>query len=147
MKDYYLILDIDRGSNEEQIKQAYRRQVKGSHPDQNRALDGSRFRDVQEAYDVLSDPESRRNYNDMLDRSRASSVGSARREARSWSPGGRPHVWPTGSEPDNPWSQTGVFELRWHYRSESVVSDLAGRMRALRLLYRKLFEDWPDVDS
>lgn len=62
-RDYYDILEITRTAAPEAIKKAYRRLAKRYHPDVNKESDAStRFREVQEAYDVLSDPKKRKLY-------------------------------------------------------------------------------------
>ncbi len=64
-KDYYAILGVPRDASQEEIKQAYRRLVKQWHPDlhpENRKEAEERFKEIQEAYEVLSDPEKRRQY-------------------------------------------------------------------------------------
>ena len=63
-KDYYNILGVDRHSAEKDIKQAYRRLARKYHPDVN-AGDKSaeaKFKEVNEAYEVLSDSEKRQKY-------------------------------------------------------------------------------------
>lgn len=63
-RDYYEVLGLDRGASAEEIKKAYRRLAKEHHPDFNRD-DGEaekRFREIKEAYDVLSDPQKREQY-------------------------------------------------------------------------------------
>ena len=66
MKDYYLILKIGRDANEEDIRRAHRRQVLRYHPDRSEEPDQERFREVQEAYEVLRDQEKREAYNRRL---------------------------------------------------------------------------------
>ncbi|MDP6633391.1 MAG: DnaJ domain-containing protein [Phycisphaerae bacterium] len=62
-KDYYKILGLARDASQEEIKRAYRRLVKQFHPDTNRDPNAaSRFCDIDEAHDVLVDPELRREY-------------------------------------------------------------------------------------
>lgn len=63
-KDYYEILGIDKKSNLEEIKKAYREKAKEHHPDRNigDALSASKFQEVQEAFEVLSDPRKRSIY-------------------------------------------------------------------------------------
>jgi curved DNA-binding protein len=63
-KDYYKILGIDRGATEKEIKQAFRRLARQCHPDTNPDDDRAeeRFKEINEAYDVLSDPDKRSKY-------------------------------------------------------------------------------------
>lgn len=63
-KDYYEILGIDKKSSLEEIKKAYREKAKEHHPDRNigDALSASKFLEVQEAFEVLSDPQKRSIY-------------------------------------------------------------------------------------
>lgn len=62
-KDYYKILGVSKGADPKAIKQAYRRLAQKYHPDKNPGKDAAeRFREVNEAYEVLSDPEKRRRY-------------------------------------------------------------------------------------
>ncbi|MFQ5612979.1 MAG: DnaJ domain-containing protein [Anaerolineae bacterium] len=62
-KDYYSILQINQTATKEEIKQAYRNLARRFHPDTSsdpQAAD--RFRDIQEAYELLSDPKQREGY-------------------------------------------------------------------------------------
>jgi curved DNA-binding protein len=63
-KDYYKILGIEKGASEKEIKAAYRRLARKHHPDLNRNDPKAelRFKEVNEANEVLSDPEKRRRY-------------------------------------------------------------------------------------
>jgi molecular chaperone DnaJ len=63
-KDYYNILDIDRNATDTDIKKAYRKLALQYHPDRNpgdRSAE-ERFKEINEAYACLSDPEKRSNY-------------------------------------------------------------------------------------
>lgn len=66
-KDYYQVLGVGSGASEAEIKKAYRRLAKKYHPDANpndkSAAD--RFKEVSEAYSVLSDAEKRKQYDRM----------------------------------------------------------------------------------
>ena len=61
MKDYFEILGVTENSSDEEIKKAYRKLSKMYHPDVN-PEGGERFREIAEAYDVLSDPQKKLNY-------------------------------------------------------------------------------------
>jgi molecular chaperone DnaJ len=65
--NHYIILGITPGATQEQIKSAYRQKAKQLHPDYY-GEDSSPFRAVQEAYEVLSDPQRRQVYDDELAR-------------------------------------------------------------------------------
>ncbi|KAL3975897.1 hypothetical protein ACER0C_021783 [Sarotherodon galilaeus] len=59
-KDYYKTLGIPKGSNEEEIKKAYRRMALRFHPDKNKDPSAEeKFKEIAEAYEVLSDPKKR----------------------------------------------------------------------------------------
>lgn len=63
-KDYYAILGVGRSAPEKEIKQAYRRLARRYHPDVNpgdKAAE-AKFKEINEAYEVLSDPEKRQKY-------------------------------------------------------------------------------------
>jgi DnaJ-class molecular chaperone len=59
---YYELLGVSSGASESEIKAAYRRLAREFHPDSGRPGDVERFRELQEAYETLSDPEKRRRY-------------------------------------------------------------------------------------
>lgn len=68
-KDYYKILGVSKDASEEEIKQAFRRLAKQYHPDANphaseeeKKRKEEKFKEIQEAYAVLSDPEKRAQY-------------------------------------------------------------------------------------
>lgn len=64
MKDYYEILGVSRNATDEEIKAAYRRLAKIYHPDvaENKQEAEKKFKEINEAYQVLSDPEKRKIY-------------------------------------------------------------------------------------
>ena len=63
-RDYYEVLGLPREASEAEIKKAYRRLARDHHPDANPDDSGAeeRFKELTEAYEVLSNPESRRAY-------------------------------------------------------------------------------------
>ena len=63
-KDYYNILDVSEHASADEIKKAYRKLARKYHPDRNPgdAKAEERFKEIQEAYEVLSDPKKRKQY-------------------------------------------------------------------------------------
>ena len=62
-RDYYEILEIGRDASEEDVRKAFRQKALEFHPDRNKDPDaGAKFKEVNEAYQVLTDPERRQRY-------------------------------------------------------------------------------------
>src|SRR6058998_3675129 len=62
-KDYYRTLGVDKNADEKTIKSAYRRLARKYHPDVAKTKDaGERFKEIGEAYEVLSDPQNWQRY-------------------------------------------------------------------------------------
>ncbi len=62
-KDYYDILGVDKNASEKEIKRAYRRLARQFHPDVNPDQEAEeRFKEINEAYEVLGDPDKRAKY-------------------------------------------------------------------------------------
>lgn len=70
MNNHYAVLGIDSDASDATIKNAYRKKASEFHPDKNSAPDApAKFREIQEAYDLLSDPVKRRDYDENRRRS------------------------------------------------------------------------------
>src|ERR1700758_2414783 len=66
-KDYYEVLETPRTATEDEIRKAYRTLARKYHPDVNPGDKSAedRFKEINEAYDVLSDPEKRKRYDEL----------------------------------------------------------------------------------
>ena len=86
MADYYSVLGVDKGAEQKDIRQAFRRLARKYHPDLNQddADAEARFKEVNEAHEVLSDPDSRRKYDVHGDQwKHADEIEAQRRAARN----------------------------------------------------------------
>ncbi|MCC6840157.1 MAG: J domain-containing protein, partial [Flavobacteriales bacterium] len=84
--DYYTILGVDRGSTAETIRKAYRKLARKYHPDLNpKDKEAERkFKEINEANEVLSDPDSRKKYDKYGDQwKHADQIEAAQRERAS----------------------------------------------------------------
>ena len=63
-KDYYEVLGLQKGASEDEIKRAFRKLAIKYHPDKNQgnAEAEAKFKEINEAYQVLSDPEKKARY-------------------------------------------------------------------------------------
>ncbi|EQC80514.1 Chaperone protein DnaJ [Enterococcus sp. HSIEG1] len=62
-RDYYEVLGLQKGASDDEIKKAYRKLSKKYHPDINKEPDAeAKFKEISEAYEILSDPQKRAAY-------------------------------------------------------------------------------------
>src|SRR4029453_5747742 len=71
-RDYYEVMGVARDASQEVIKRAYRRLARKYHPDVSKEPDAeAKFKELQEAYEALKDPEKRAAYNQLGENWRA----------------------------------------------------------------------------
>src|SRR5712675_224037 len=66
-KDYYATLGVSRTASEDDIKKAFRKLARQYHPDvaKDKKTAEAKFKEINEAYEVLGDPEKRKRYNEL----------------------------------------------------------------------------------
>src|SRR6266850_198892 len=66
-KDYYATLGVPRSASEDDIKKAFRKLARQYHPDvaKDKKTAEAKFKEINEAYEVLSDPEKRKKYDEL----------------------------------------------------------------------------------
>ncbi len=139
-KDYYSILGVKRDASERELKQAYRRLARKYHPDINPGDSSAeaKFKEINEAYEVLSDPENRRKYDQFGDRwQHADQFARAGRQQApfgDFSPGGGTSFHFTG---DNLGSLFGDLFAGFgtHPGQPRFTEDIRSRKKALDIEY------------
>ncbi|HIK09647.1 MAG TPA: J domain-containing protein [Oscillatoriaceae cyanobacterium M33_DOE_052] len=111
-KDYYAILGINKGANAEEIKKAYRRLARKYHPDMNpgNAQAEAKFKEISEAYEVLSDPDKRRKYDQY---------------GQYWKQAGAAGNWSSGAS--SPGFDFGGFDFSQFSSFDEFINELLGR--------------------
>ena len=77
-KDYYKILGVAKDASVEEVKKAYRKLAHKHHPDRNKGSETEsekKFKEVTTAYEILSDPEKRRKYDQFGDQAFTGNTG------------------------------------------------------------------------
>src|SRR2546425_2582577 len=111
-KDYYQVLGVSETATVDEIKKAFRRLAKQYHPDRNpKAQAAERFKEINEAHDVLSDPEKRKKYDQLR---RYGAFAGAGRGGFGGGGGG-------GGPPPGPRVGFGLFRLLSLWRGRGPV--------------------------
>jgi curved DNA-binding protein len=102
-KDYYQTLGVTKSSTDKEIKQAFRKLARKFHPDVNpgdKSAEG-RFKEINEAYEVLGDPDKRRKYDELGANWRL--YEQAQEQGQAY-PGGSPFGFGGGPGPGGAWT-------------------------------------------
>jgi curved DNA-binding protein len=125
-KDYYEILGVSRDADQKEIKRAFRRLARKYHPDVNpddeQAED--RFKEINEAYEVLSDPEKRAKYDQL---------------GREWSRYGQSGGGPEGFDWSQWTTQPGGGRVHVQYGTPEDLQDLFGGRSPFSDFFTQIF--------
>lgn len=143
MKNYYQILNIKPNATDEEIKRSYRVLAKKYHPDVNPgdSSAANRFAEVNEAHDVLSDPQKRKEYDaklkeanapkprpeDIIARQRATAQAAARQAMRNGFAGG------SGSmDPSSYVQRAAQAQAAAHAAAQAQAQNMQAQMTAIK---------------
>lgn len=101
-KDYYKILGVNKSAGNDEIKKAYRKLARQHHPDMNQGDSAAeeRFKEINEAFQVLSDPEKRQKYDQLGAQWQQYAHSGGRPEDFNWS------QWQAQPETANTYTRT-----------------------------------------
>ncbi|HYA01284.1 MAG TPA: DnaJ C-terminal domain-containing protein [Candidatus Binatia bacterium] len=110
-KDYYATLGVPHTATEKEIKSAFRKLARQYHPDVNKGSKTAeaRFKEVTEAYEVLGDPQKRKQYDEL---------GAQTREYEAWQRAGRPGA--------NPFNRSAGPQVEYRTVSPEEMEQLFG---------------------
>ncbi len=113
-KDYYQVLGINKDASAEEIKKAYRKLARKYHPDLNPGDEKAeaRFKEINEAQEILSDPEKRAKYE---------------RYGQYWQQAGQGGAPPSGSTGTRVNVDVGGFDFSQYGNFDDFVNDILGR--------------------
>jgi curved DNA-binding protein len=124
-RDFYEVLGVERNADQPEIQRAYRRLARQHHPDVNKdPAAETRFKEISEAYDVLSDPDLRKRYDTFGEDFRRVPPDvdpDAWRQARAYAGAGA-----GGSGPGGPWPPGGGGVRYTDVAEDIDLEDLLG---------------------
>ena len=128
-KNYYAILGVTPDSTQAEVKSAYRKLARKYHPDVNNSPDSLEiFKDISEAYELLSNPQTRKQYNmingfyrkpEMKNSSASGSFRNSEQQSGS-KPNPEPEI-KTGAQKPEFDTKQDYFE---HYKSDKILKDV-----------------------
>jgi curved DNA-binding protein len=131
-KDYYAVLGVPRTASEKEIHTAFRKLARRHHPDMNQGdkTAEERFKEINEAHEVLGDPDKRKKYDEL---------GPRWQEYEAWERAGRPGPNPFG----------GAGQPRTEYRTVSPeeLEALFGDRAPFSDFFQTFFGGAGDVDT
>jgi DnaJ-class molecular chaperone len=115
-RDYYEVLGVPRTASQKEIKSAFRKLARKHHPDVNPSEAGAseKFKEINEAHEVLGDPEKRKKYDEL---------GPEWEQYEAWEAAGRPGGSPFGSSGRVEYRTVSPDDLNDLFGSESPFSD------------------------
>ncbi len=139
-RDYYQVLGVSRNASADDIKRAYRKLAKQHHPDRNPGDKNAetRFKEVQEAYDVLGDEQKRKSYDRFGHAGVGAGAGAGTAGGWRGAPGGsRVYTWGSPGTQEVPIEDlddlfsafAGGFGRQAHEPRGSIFEEFFGRGR------------------
>src|ERR687886_38509 len=116
VRDYYEVLGVPRSASQKEIKAAFRKLARQHHPDVNPGDPeaAEKFKEINEAHEVLSDPEKRKKYDQF---------GADWEQYEAWQRAGRPEGAPFGQQDHVEYRTVSPEDLEDLFGSESPFSD------------------------
>jgi len=123
-KDYYKVLGVAKSANDDELKRAYRKLALKYHPDKNQAPGAEeKFKEIGEAYDVLSDPRKRQIYDQLGEEGLKNGGGSS---GGGHSAGGMPGGMPNGAAYGAGGMPPGGFHYTYHGDPKATFAQFFG---------------------
>jgi curved DNA-binding protein len=131
-KDYYAILGVPRTATDKEIRTAFRKLARKHHPDVNQGDKAAedRFKEINEANEVLGDPEKRKKYDEL---------GPRWQEYEQWERAGKPGP--------NPFSGSGADQFGYRTVSPDELESMFGNRAPFSDFFQQFFGGEPEVSG